>query len=278
MTGLVLEGGTLRGLFSAGVMDAFLEHGIGFPYIIGVSAGIANAVSYVSRQHGRTLEYLQKYRNDPRYMSMRNLVTEGAYFGLDFAFDTIPNELVPFDYDEFLKYDGKLIAGVTSAETGKMVYLNELADSRTWEILRASCALPGYFPAIKIDGKEYYDGGLRCPIPYAKAFKDGCEKLVIILTNPEGYVRKLKLSYVAMAKILKNRYPALEQVFLTRYKVYNAQIEHIEHLEATGKAIVFRPDYTLKSFEKDEDKMREVWQMGRDIAKAKLPQILELLG
>ncbi|MDR0944064.1 MAG: patatin family protein [Ruminococcus sp.] len=277
MTGLVLEGGTLRGLFSAGAMDTFLENGIEFPYIIGVSAGIANAVSYVSKQFGRTLEYLQKYRNDPRYMSMRNLVKEGAYFGLDFAFDTIPNELVPFDYDQFSQYSGTLLAGVTSAETGKMVYLNELTDTKTWEILRASCALPGYFPAIKIDGKEYYDGGLRCPIPYAKAVRDGCEKLVIILTNPEGYVRKLKLSYVAMAKLLKYRYPALEEAFLTRYKVYNRQIEHIEHLEAIGKAIVLRPAYTLKSFEKDEDKMREVWQMGRDIAREKLPQIQEFL-
>jgi predicted patatin/cPLA2 family phospholipase len=274
----VLEGGTLRGLFSAGAMDTFLENGIEFPYIIGVSAGIANAVSYVSKQFGRTLEYLQKYRNDPRYMSMRNLVTEGAYFGLDFAFDTIPNELVPFDYDEYLQYKGTLIAGVTSAETGKMVYLNELSDTKTWDILRASCALPGYFPAIKIGGKEYYDGGLRCPIPYAKAARDGCEKLVIILTNPEGYIRKLKLSYVAMAKLLRNRYPALEEVFLTRYKVYNRQIEHIEHLEAIGKAVVLRPAYTLKSFEKDEDKMREVWQMGRDIAKEKLPQIKEFLA
>jgi predicted patatin/cPLA2 family phospholipase len=277
MTGLVLEGGTLRGLFSAGAMDCFLENGIEFPYIIGVSAGIANAASYVSKQFGRTLEYLQKYRNDPRYMSVRNLLTEGAYFGLDFAFNSIPNELVPFDYEQFGKYGGTLLAGLTIAETGRMAYKNELEDTRTWDILRASCALPGYFPAITIDGVEYYDGGLRCPIPYAKAVKDGCEKLVIILTNPEGYVRKLKLSYVAMAKLLKRKYPALEELFLTRYKLYNSQIAHIEHLEAMGKAILLRPAYTLNSFEKDTGKMREVWQMGRDTAKEKLSEIRAFL-
>jgi predicted patatin/cPLA2 family phospholipase len=273
LTGLVLEGGTLRGLFSAGVMDAFLEAGIEFPYIIGVSAGIANAVSYVSKQYGRTLDYLQKYRNDKRYMSMRNLIKDGSYFGLDFAFNTIPNELVPFDYDTFLQYKGTLIAGVTSAETGRMVYLNELRDSRTWEILRASCALPGYFPPIVIDGKEYYDGGLRCPVPYAKAVHDGCDKLVIILTNPEGYVRKLKASYVGMAEMLKHKYPALQDVFLTRFKVYNRQIKHIEALEKEGKAIVFRPARSLNSFEKNTDTMREVWQMGKDAGTLRLDEI-----
>ncbi|MDR0903636.1 MAG: patatin family protein, partial [Ruminococcus sp.] len=258
MTGLVLEGGTLRGLFSAGVMDSFLENNIEFPYIIGVSAGIANAASYVSKQYGRTLFYLQKYRNDKRYMSVQNLLREGAYFGLDFAFNTIPNELVPFDYETFFQYKGKLIAGVTSAETGKMVYLDELRDNRTWDILRASCALPGYFPAIRLYGKEYYDGGLRCSIPYAKALNDGCDKLVVVLTNPEGYVRKLKPSYVAMAELLKRKYPALEELFLTRYKVYNRQIEHINALEKEGRAIVFRPAHALNSFEKNTDTMREV--------------------
>jgi predicted patatin/cPLA2 family phospholipase len=277
MTGLVLEGGTLRGLFSAGVMDSFLENNIEFPYIIGVSAGIANAASYVSKQYGRTLFYLQKYRNDTRYMSVQILVREGAYFGLDVAFNTIPNELVPFDYDTYLQFKGRLIAGVTSAETGKMVYLDELRDNKTWDILRASCALPGYFPAIKIDGKEYYDGGLRCPIPYAKAFNDGCDKLVIVMTNPEGYIRKLKVSYVAMAELLKKKYPALEELFLTRYKVYNRQIEHINKLEKEGKAIVFRPAHSLNSFEKNTDRMREVWQMGKDAAAARVDEIKAFL-
>lgn len=277
MTGLVLEGGTLRGLFSAGVMDAFLEVGIEFPYIVGVSAGIANAASYVSKQYGRTLDYLQRYRNDKRYMSMRNFLKDGAYFGLDFAFNTIPNELVPFDYDTFHAYEGTILAGVTSAKTGKMVYLDEQKDTKTWDILRASCALPGYFPPIEINGQEYYDGGLRCSIPYAKAFNDGCDKAVIILTNPEGYIRKLKLSYVAMANLIKHKYPALEKLFLTRYLVYNKQINHIKELEKSGRAIVLRPTRMLNSFEKNTDTMRDVWQMGKDAAAEKLTEIKEFL-
>jgi predicted patatin/cPLA2 family phospholipase len=261
-TGLVLEGGTLRGLFSAGVMDSFLARGIEFPYIIGVSAGITNAVSYVSKQYGRTLDYLQKYRNDPRYMSVRNILREGSYFGLDFAFDKIPNELVPFDYDTFLSYPGTLLAGVTNAKTGYMEYLDVKKDDRKWDILKATCALPGFFPAIKLDGKEYFDGGLGCPVPYAKALHDGCEHLVIVLTNPASYVRKLKASYVAMSQLLKPKYPALEMRFLARYKVYNRQMARIKELEAAGIATVIRPEFKLNSFEKDVDRMREVWEAG----------------
>jgi predicted patatin/cPLA2 family phospholipase len=278
MTGLVLEGGTLRGLYSAGVMDAFLENGIEFPYIVGVSAGITNATSYVSKQYGRTLDYLQKYRNDPRYMSMKNLITEGAYFGLDFAFNEIPNKLIPFDYDTLHAYKGTLLAGVTNAKTGKMEYMDELLDTKTWEILRATCALPGYFPPIKVNGKEYYDGGLCCPIPYAKAFNDGCEKAVIILTNTRDYVRKLKFSYVAMAELLKNKYPALEMLFLARYRIYNRQIARIKELEEAGKAIVFRPDYKLSSFEKDTDKMAEVWGMGLAHGRGRIEEVKRILG
>jgi predicted patatin/cPLA2 family phospholipase len=267
MTGLVLEGGTLRGLFSAGVMDSFLARGIEFPYIVGVSAGVTNAVSYVSKQYGRTLEYLQKYRNDPRYMGMKNFITDGAYFGLDFAFNKIPNELVPFDYDTFLSYKGKLLAGVTNAATGCMEYLDVQKDNREWQILRATCAIPGYFPAISIDGmegKQYFDGGLCCPIPYAKALRDGCDKLVIVLTNPAGYIRTLKASYVAMSQLTKFKYPALEMRFLARYKIYNRQIKRIAELEEAGIATVIRPPFPLNSFEKDVDKMAEMWQAGLD--------------
>jgi predicted patatin/cPLA2 family phospholipase len=265
MTGLVLEGGTLRGLFSAGVMDAFLSRGIEFPYIVGVSAGVTNAVSYVSKQYGRTLDYLQKYRNDPRYMSMRNFIREGAYFGLDFAFSKIPNELVPFDYDTFHAYSGTILAGVTNARTGRMEYKDVQSDTRDWNILRASCAIPGYFPPIVIDDKEYFDGGLCCPIPYAKALHDGCDKLVIVLTNPAGYVRKLKLSYIAMSQLMKRKFPALEDLFLARYRIYNRQIKRIDELEAAGIATVIRPPRPLSSFEKDTEKMREMWQDGVDI-------------
>ncbi|MDR0947038.1 MAG: patatin family protein [Ruminococcus sp.] len=274
--GLVLEGGTFRGIFSAGVMDAFLMRGIEFPYITGVSAGISNAVSYVSKQPGRNLELLERFRNDKRYLGFENFIKNGAYFGLDFVYNEIPNIHVPFDYNTFRQYKGEIKVGVTNAETGKEEFLNALKDTEKWEYLRASCAIPGYFPAIKIDGKSFYDGGLASPVTYAKALKDGCEKLVIILTRPKGFVRKLSKSTAAMSQIIKFRYPKLEMLLLARHKIYNAQMARISELEKSGKAIVIRPLYTLESFEKDVTRIRENYRHGFDVAESYLPQIEEL--
>ena len=164
MTGLVLEGGTFRGTFSAGFMDALIEENIEFPYIVGVSAGISNAASYVSKQFGRNLEIFKKYRNDKRYVGAGNYMRCKSYFGLDFVYDEIPNKLVPFDYEEYHKYKGRFLVGVTNAETGKFECFDGIRDTDKWQYLRASCAIPGYFPPIMINGKPYFDGGLASPI------------------------------------------------------------------------------------------------------------------
>ncbi|MDE6132990.1 MAG: patatin family protein, partial [Oscillospiraceae bacterium] len=149
MTGLVLEGGTFRGIFSAGVMDAFIEEGIEFPYIVGVSAGISNGASYVSKQFARNIDILEKYRNDKRYIGMRNYKKCRSMFGLDFVFGEIPQKLVPFDYETFKNYGGTCLVGVTNAETGKAEFKNILDDDENFMSLRATCAIPGYFPAIE---------------------------------------------------------------------------------------------------------------------------------
>ena len=191
MPSLILEGGTLRPIFSAGVMDALLDNNITFPYCIGVSAGITNGVSYISKQKGRNLEVVTKYRNDNRYLSYRNFLRCKSIFGLDFVFDEIPNNLIPFDMDTYRKYPGKVLVGVTNAHTGKTEYLNgkDLDDKAT--MLRATCAIPLLFPVIKINGKEYYDGGLCDPIPIKKAIADGNTKHLIVLTQPKGYKKEL---------------------------------------------------------------------------------------
>ena len=176
MPSLILEGGTFRPIFSAGVMDALLDNNIIFPYCIGVSAGITNGISYISKQKGRNLEVLTKYRNDKRYLGYGNFLKCKSLFGLDFVFDEIPNKLVPFDMDTYKKYTGKVLIGVTNAKTGKTEYLDgkDLDDKATF--LRATCALPIFFPVIKINNNEYYDGGLCDPIPIKKAIADGNEK------------------------------------------------------------------------------------------------------
>ncbi|MGN0665846.1 MAG: patatin family protein [Huintestinicola sp.] len=273
MTGLVLEGGTFRGMFSAGFMDAFIDNGIEFPYVIGVSAGISNAASYISKQKGRNLEILKNYRKDKRYMGLNNFRTCGSIFGLDFVYDTIPNALVPFDYDAFRRYTGKFLVGVTNAVTGKCEYLDGQTDNDKWQYLRASCAIPGYFPAIEINGQPYYDGGLACPICIKHAIKDGCDRNIILLTQPKGFVKKCGKGNIAMSQMIKKKYPAMEMALLARHKLYNDQVHFCEELERRGKALIFRPTEKLESMQKDYSELHRYWQMGYDMATENLDKI-----
>ena len=278
MTGLVLEGGTFRGIFSAGVMDAFIEEGIEFPYIVGVSAGISNGLSYVSKQFERNIVILEKYRNDKRYLGLGNYKKCRSMFGLDFVFGEIPQELVPFDYETFRNYTGKCLVGVTNALTGKPEYFNALDDDDNFRFLRATCAIPGYFPAIMINDTPYFDGGLASPIPVKQALKDGCSKTVIILTQPEGFVKKCGKGNIAMSQLMHRKYPEIEMRLLVRHKIYNKQIEFCNELERRGKAIIFRPPYKLNSFEKDEKVLRAVWQEGYEMGKGRADEVREFMA
>ena len=277
MTGLVLEGGTFRCIFAAGVMDAFIEEGIEFPYIVGVSAGISNGVSYVSKQFARNIDILEKYRNDKRYIGMGNYKKCRSMFGLDFVFGEIPQKLIPFDHETFKQYSGKCLVGVTNAETGKEEFRNALDDDENFMSLRATCAIPGYFPAIEIDGKHYFDGGLASPICVKQALKDGCSKTVIILTQPEGFVKKCGKGNIAMSQLIKHKYPEMEMLLLVRHKIYNKQLDFCRELECRGKAVIFRPSHALNSFEKDERVLRETWQEGYEAGKARAEEVRKFM-
>lgn len=276
MPSLVLEGGTFRPIFSAGVMDALLDNNITFPYCIGVSAGITNGISYISQQRGRNLEVVTKYRNDKRYLGYRNFLKCKSLFGLDFVFDEIPNKLIPFDMDTYKKYPGKVLVGVTNAKTGKTEYLDgkNLDDKAT--MLRATCALPIFFPVIKLNGNEYYDGGICDPIPIKKAIKDGNDKHLIILTQPKGYKKELSKKNVLVAKLLNNKYPNLKDALLNRHDSYNETVRFCEELEKQGKALILRPEFSLESFEKDVDKLKANYNHGYDLATKRINDIKKL--
>lgn len=276
MPSLILEGGTLRPIFSAGVMDALLNNNITFPYCIGVSAGITNGVSYISKQKGRNLEVVTKYRNDNRYLSYRNFLRCKSIFGLDFVFDEIPNNLIPFDMDTYRKYPGKVLVGVTNAHTGKTEYLNgkDLDDKAT--MLRATCAIPLLFPVIKINGKEYYDGGLCDPIPIKKAIADGNTKHLIVLTQPKGYKKELSKKNILVAKLLNKKYPNLKTPLLNRHNHYNETVKFCEQLENEGKVLILRPEYNLDSFEKDINKLKSSYDHGYNLAINHLSEIKKL--
>lgn len=278
MPSLVLEGGTFRPIFSAGVMDALLDNDIMFPYCIGVSAGITNGISYLSRQKKRNLQVTQTYRNDKRYLGFRNYLKCKSMFGLDFVFDEIPNKLVPFDMETYNKYSGTVLVGVTNAVTGKTEYLNgqNLDDKCT--MLRATCAIPMVFPPIKINNNYYYDGGICDPIPIRKAIEDGNKKHLIILTRPKEYKKTLSKANVIVSKLLNKKFPKLKEPLLARHELYNDTVRFCEQLEAEGKAIIIRPnsDQAINSFEKDVNKLKQAYEIGYSMGIERLEDIKKL--
>ena len=278
MQGLVLEGGTFRPIFSSGVMDALLSADIMLPYCIGVSAGISDGVSYISRQKGRNLEIVQKYRNDKRYVGKRNYRKCRSLFGLDFVFGEIPDELVPFDKQTFRDYEGSCIAGVTKAETGEAEYMDTKKMDKKYSILRATCAMPMFFPAIEIEGQKYYDGGIADPVPVKKAVQDGCDKLVIVLTQPKGFVKRIGKYDRLGARVLAGKFPAMREAILSRADRYNEIIKTCEQMEKEGKAIIIRPNYLINSFEDSVKKLEAAYWHGYRMTKERMKRIRKFLG
>lgn len=278
MNGLVLEGGTFRPVFSCGVMDALLSEDIMMPYCIGVSAGISDGVSYISRQKGRNLEILQKYRNDKRYMGRSNYRKCRSLFGLDFVFGEIPDHLVPFDMDTFKKYEGTCLVGVTNAATGEAQYMDAMEMDEHYTMLRATCAMPLFFPAIEWKGEKYYDGGIADPIPVVKAFADGCDRLLVILTQPKGFVKRLGKYDKLGARVLARKYPSVREAILSRPERYNKIVRRCEQWEKEGKVMILRPNYLLNSFESNVQKLETAYWHGYRMTKEKMKKIRRFLA
>lgn len=280
-TGLVLEGGALRAIFSSGVCDALLDGTIMTDYVIGVSAGIAYGVSYVSRQPRRNLEVVTRYAPDKRYMGMNNLVDKSnrSYFGLKFAYDTIPNELIPFDYDTFAAYPGEVEAVVTNLNTGKADYLPVSRRDRESLVLQATCAMPLLFPIYEIDGQPYLDGGATDSIPWQRALDKGCERIMVVLTRPRDYRRKPDQMIRLIRKQYKE-YPAFVEAMETRARRYNESREQLFALEQEGKALVIAPKSTLGvgRIERDTEKLRLLWAEGYQMTVERMEEIRDYLG
>lgn len=273
--GLVLEGGASRTYFSCGVMDGLLKEKLYADYVIGVSAGIAFGVSYVSRQFGRNYEILMKYESDKRYMGVRHLLNRKnrSYYNLDFVFDEIPNKLIPFDYDTFDGRDAECKAVVTNLETGEPCYLEMPRDKR-FILLRASCALPLLFQPIEVNGVKYMDGGIGDSIPFERAFEDGCDKVVAVLTRPIGYVKGYEKA-TGLVKAAYGRYPKFTRSFLSRPERYNKDMEKLKEYERQGKAIILAPDDTfgIGRTEKNPKKLARLYDSGMECVKREAERI-----
>ena len=278
-TGMVLEGGALRAIFSCGVCDALLEGGVMTDYVIGVSAGIAYGVSYVSRQPRRNLEVVTRYAPDKRYMGLRNLTDKEnrSYFGLKFGFSTIPNELVPFDYDAFAAFPGEVEAVVTNLNTGKADYLPVPRHDEESTVLQASCAMPLMFPIYEIDGQPYLDGGIGDAIPWRRALEK-CDRVAVVLTRPRSYRRKPD----PVLKVIRKQYadyPNFVQAMERRAETYNRDRDALFQAEREGKLLVIAPRTTLgvSRTERDVEKLRLLWAEGYQSAVDRMEEIRDYL-
>lgn len=254
--GLVIEGGASRTYFACGVMDRLLQSDIHADYIIGVSAGISFGVSYCSRQFERNLRILKNYEEDKRYMGARHLLDRRnkSYYNLEFVFETIPKELVPFDYETFYNRTEQCIAVVTRLDSGEAEYMEMPVDDN-FDVLKASCALPILFRPITLNGVQYMDGGIADSIPFKKALADGCDKVIVLLSHPRGYV-KTKESATPLVKLAYRKHADFLNNFLKRPERYNESIKELERLEREGKALVLAPtEENLKGIGRTEKRV-----------------------
>ncbi len=277
---LIMEGGAMRGMFTCGVLDVFMENGITFDAGAGISAGAIFGCNYKSNQIGRSIRYNKKYSNDPRYCSFKSLIKTGDMYGVDFCYDEIPNKLDVFDREAFAKNPMKFYIGCTDVESGKPVYYL-CTDGGEKDLLwmRASASMPVVSRIVEVDGYKLLDGGMIDSVPYKYMEDLGYNKNVIILTQPRGY-RKSKTRILPLVRIFLRKYPEMVEVMKNRHIMYNKQMDELDKMEDNGDAIVIRPPESLgiTRTEKDPDELERVYQMGRKVAEERLDEIKNYLG
>lgn len=277
--GLILEGGGMRGIYTAGVLDFFIENNIEINSCYGVSAGTVNACNYISKQKGRTYDIDTGYLDNRDYASVYNLITTGNYFGTEMCYHKIPMELNPFDFETYNKFDGDFYAVVTNCETGKPEYMKINDMKKDIDIIRASCSLPLMAQMVKIGEHNYLDGGVSDSIPVRQSVKDGNNKNVVILTRDIDY-RKKANEMLPIIKLKYKKYPNLVKAIEQRHISYNRTLEYIENQRKAGNIFVIRPEEPVKigRLEKSKEKLDELYRIGIKDAKKNYEKLKEFLG
>ena len=267
-TGLVLEGGGMRGIFTVGVLDYLMDHHISFPYVIGVSAGASNGISYISRQRGRSyfsnIELLKKHN----YIGWKNFLSGSGYIDVDFLFYEYPDRYYPFDYKTYEASPTRFVMVVSNCLTGRAEYIEEKQDrKRLLDACKASCSLPVMCPLSWLDGKPMVDGGVCDSIPIRHAQEEGYRKNVIILTRNKGYRKPDKDFH--LPSFIYRKYPAIREALRLRYKSYNHTLDYIDELEAEDKVLVIRPQRPIEvgRTERDTRKLQALYEEGYELAK-----------
>jgi len=279
---LVLEGGGSRGVYTAGVLEVLHKENFGFNYIIGTSMGACNGASYVSNQPTRNKRVIVDYINDERYFNYSGFLrSDVSIFGMDFLFDTIPNELDPFDYEAFIKNPVEFKAVATDLQTGRPTYFSKDDMSNKNEIMKmikASSSLPGFTSPVSFKGRKFLDGGVTDSVPVQKALADKADKIIVVLTRDASY-RKKPLKGKWLQKLKFGDYPNFLEALLNRHNEYNETLDLIEFLEKQKKIVVIRPsqEINIGKFEKNVETFNKIFEMGKEDAEKKIMEIKNYL-
>lgn len=276
--GLILEGGGMRGIYTAGVLDFFIEKNIEVDITIGVSAGSCHASSYLSKQYKRAYNATVDYINDKRYLSFSNLIKTGSIFGMDFMFNKIPNELNIYDYDTFAKSKSKFVVVATNCETGSPEYF-ELKDLKKEIIyMQASCSIPMFANIVEIDDFKLVDGGVSDSIPIEYSLNQGYKKNIVVLTRDITY-KKNKQKFLPIVNRKYKKYPNLIKAIENRHLNYNKSLNLVNQLEKDGDVLVIRPKkpVNVSQIEKNAKKLTSLYEEGYDDAKELYDKILDFI-
>lgn len=275
--GLVLEGGAMRGLWTAGVTDVMMEHDIRPDGLIGVSAGAAFGCNYKSRQVGRAIRYNTRFARDKRYSGLWSLVTSGDYFNANFDYHVVPYEYDLFDTKAFEENPMQFIVVCTDVLTGQAVYHDmQHVSYEELEWLRASASMPLVSKVVEVEGHKLLDGGVSDSIPLSYFESIGYDRNVVILTQPLGY-RKAPSKLMPLMRLSLRKYPQFVKAMSERYLMYNKQLEHVTQAEAKGRCLVIRPDEKIPigHISHDADQMRRVYEIGRQVGERYIEKIKE---
>lgn len=265
-TGMILEGGAMRGMFTAGVTDVMMKHGIHFDGMIGVSAGASFGCNYKSHQIGRTIRYNVRFCRDPRFCSLWSLIRTGDLYGGDFCYSELPHELDPFDMETFRKDPMEFYVVCTDVNTGRAVYHKcPNGDDEDLQWMRASASMPIASKPVRLEGMDLLDGGIADSIPVRFFEHIGYGRNVIVLTQPAGYLKQQQ-KHLGLLKVLLRDYPKVWERLKTRHVKYNRTLGYIGKLEREGRAFVVRPPVALNigSTEHNAEKLLSVYRIGRD--------------
>ena len=275
--GLVLEGGAMRGLWSAGVTDVMMEHGVQPDGLVGVSAGAAFGCNYKSRQIGRAIRYNMRFARDSRYSGWKSLLTSGDYYNAEFGYHVVPYEYDHFDTETFEKNPMAFTVVCTDVETGLPVYheMNHV-DYDELEWLRASASMPLASKVVEVNGWKLLDGGVSDSIPLEYFEKQGYKRNVVILTQPLGY-RKQHLGLMPLMRLALRKYPHFLKALDERHLMYNCQLDYVAEAERLGRCLVIRPDDNIPigHLSHDAQQMRYVYEMGRTVGERYIDKIKE---